>query len=237
MKSSTFPCNRTYTHKFCRFKKAIAFFVFSVISLALIYNLQIIPALIPFARATASTEITKQIQAVIRKCISEKEYGEIVKLNYDNNGNVVSLQTDTASIAALTSDITEQSILALSENNKLNVAIPIGNLTGGAVFTGKGPPINIKVAISKKINCRIKNEFLESGINQTLHRIVIVVDTEIHALVPSAAQSTKVTTEYCVAETVIVGTVPEAYTKINRLNDELEESDIDDIFDFGASTK
>ncbi len=237
MNSSIFPCNYAAKPKLCGFKKLFAFFIFSVISFVFIYNFQIVPLLIPFAKAKATTEITKQIQVVIGKCVTEYNYDDFIKLNYDNNGNVVSLQTDTANIAALTANITKQSILALCENEMLTVSIPLGNLTGGAVFTGKGPPVKVKIAVSKKINCRIKNEFFESGINQTLHRIVVAVDTEIHALVPMATQSAKVTTEYCVAETVIVGTVPEAYTKISRLNDEVTESDIDDIFDFGATIK
>ena len=54
---------------------------------------------------------------------------------------------------------------------------------------------------------------------------------------PMSTQTMNVTTKYCVAETVIVGEVPDAYTKINRLDDELSESDIDDIYDFGATLK
>ena len=70
-----------------------------------------------------------------------------------------------------------------------------------------------------------------------MHRIVIVVESEACALVPMATQAITVFTEYCIAETVIVGTVPEAYTKIDRISEDVKESDIDDIFDFGASVK
>lgn len=217
-------------------KKILCFLLFICLSLTLIYNIQIIPALIPLAKANATTAVTLEMQKIIGACVTERSYGDFVKLNYDTNGDVVSLETNTGCIALLTADITESAINSLCKNNSLNVSIPIGNLTGGAIFTGKGPAIDIDITVSKKIVCNIKNEFYESGINQTLHRIIAEVETEVYALVPMSPQTVTVVTQYCIAETVIVGDVPSAYTKINRLSedDDLEESDIDDIFDFGA---
>jgi hypothetical protein len=42
------------------------------------------------------------------------------------------------------------------------------------------------------------------------------------------------TQTYCVAETLIVGEVPDALTQINRLTEEISEEEIDDVNDFGA---
>ena len=234
MQTSFFSCKHA---KKSTVRKVLFFILFSATSLVFIYNFQIIPPLVPLAKATASNEINKEIQSVIRTCIAEQDCTNIVKLNYDNSGNVVSLQTNAATVATLTTSITENCIRELGKNDSLNIAIPLGNLTGSAFFTGKGPRINIKILFTKRIHCQIKNEFLESGINQTLHRIVIVVESEACALVPMATQAITVFTEYCIAETVIVGTVPEAYTKIDRISEDVKESDIDDIFDFGASVK
>ena len=66
--------------------------------------------------------------------------------------------------------------------------------------------------------------------------MVARVEAEVYALIPAATQKFTVKADYCIAETVIIGKVPDAYTKINRFADDIAESEIDDIYDFGAET-
>ncbi|MBQ8837005.1 MAG: sporulation protein YunB [Clostridia bacterium] len=215
--------------------RGISALIFVCLSLTLIYNFQIIPALIPFVKAQTTTAVTLEMQKIIGSCVAEGQYGDFITVNYGSDGDVVSLETNAGGIALLTANITESAIKKLRGSDRLTVSIPIGNITGGAIFTGKGPKIDIDIVISQKITCEIENEFYERGINQTLHRIIAEVKVEVYALVPMSPQKIDVDIEYCIAETVIVGKVPDAYTKINRLSEDIEESDIDDIFDFGAS--
>lgn len=233
--NEVFHCNSSYKRKpKAVFMRAIAFVAFAILSILLIYNFQLIPAIIPFAEAKTSTVITAEVQRIVRESIGDKP-GTFVRLNYDENGNVVSLETNTALVASINSVITENVVTKLGDNRRMNISIPLGNLSGEAIFTGRGPDIVIPIVVSPKVTCDIKNQFYESGINQTLHRIVARISVETYALIPASPRKISVDTEYCIAETVIVGRVPDAYTKINRLNDEISESEIDDIYDFGAS--
>ncbi len=209
--------------------------IFVSLSLTLVYNFQIVPSLIPFAKAKVATEITRTVQAVAQRIVSDGEYSDFMRIIYDSNGDVAALETNSASVALVSGKITTAVIEELNKRDTFTVGIPVGNLSGGAIFAGKGPNIKIKVKVSPKITYKIDNEFFESGINQTLHRILIGINVESYALLPLAPQEIDVDTEYCIAETVIVGKVPEAYTKINRFDDDFAESDIDDIYDFGAT--
>lgn len=211
------------------------FILFLCISTALIYNLQIIPVLIPLAKAQCVTELTARINSIIRNCMHTDGdgYSDFVRLTYGDDGFVASLETNTPRIAELTGDVVTAAIDRLARE-RMTVRIPLGNLSGGAFFTGKGPDIKVKLAVSQKITCNIRNEFYESGINQTLHRVIACVETEVYALIPTATQKFTVKVEYCIAETIIIGKVPDAYTKINRLTDDIAENEIDDIYDFGA---
>ena len=233
MSCETFKC--LASRKKTRSGKLFRAVSFICLSLTLIYNFQIIPALIPFAKANISTEITKTMQSVVKSCIESGGYTDFVRLSYNADGNVTSLETNYASIALTNSKLTEAAVKILCDNDLLTVRIPLGTLSGGAIFAGKGPDIKIKVKISPKITTEIENEFYESGINQTLHRIVAKINVKTYALLPMLTKEIDIPTKICLAETVIVGKVPDAYTKINRLDDELEESDIDDIYDFGAT--
>lgn len=219
------------------FAKLGVFLLFLCVSTALIYNLQIIPALIPLAKAQCVTELTAKINAIIREKMQTESdgYSDFVRLTYGDDGCVASLETNTPQIARLTGDVVTEAVGRLTRE-RMTVRIPLGNLSGGALFTGKGPDIKVKLAVSQKITCDVRNEFYESGINQTLHRVVACVEAEVYALIPAATQKFTVKVDYCIAETVIIGKVPDAYTKINRFADDIAESEIDDIYDFGAET-
>ena len=217
------------------FRKLFCFVIFVGLCSAMVYNFQIIPVLIPLTQAQATTDTTVAVQEIIRSCVRGGTYSDYIHLRYGADGSVAALETDTAGVALLTGEIITETAKALGAANALTVRIPMGNLSGGALFSGRGPIMQIQIVVSPKVTCDVQHEFLESGINQTLHRIFASVQTEVWMLIPAARQKMTVTTKYCIAETVIVGKVPDAYTKIHRLSDEISESDIDDLYDFGAT--
>lgn len=228
---------RKSKHPLQMLKRLTCFILFVLLTLVCMYNFQIIPALIPFAEAQTTTEITAKLQRVVGKKIASGSYSDFVQLRYGEDGSVVSLETNTSAISLLAAEIADASVTELSQSDTLTVEIPIGSLSGGALLSGRGPRISIPIAISPKITCEIENEFYESGINQTLHRIIAEIEVETYALLPLSHRKIRVETEYCIAETIIVGKVPDAYTNIHRLTEDITESDIDDIYDFGASVE
>ena len=76
--------------------------------------------------------------------------------------------------------------------------------------------------------------FTERGINQTLFEMYITFEVTVTLSMPLRSVEVPISTRYLLAETVIVGDVPEAFTDINRTFDDITESEIDDINDFGA---
>ena len=57
-----------------------------------------------------------------------------------------------------------------------------------------------------------ENEFVSAGLNQTKHNIVLHIDVYVSILLPGFTTATKVSNSFTVAETVIVGSVPDTYT-------------------------
>ena len=55
----------------------------------------------------------------------------------------------------------------------------------------------------------IESEFETTGINQVCHRIYIVLKMSTSALIPNYSTDVNFTTRVCVAQTIIVGKVPE----------------------------
>ena len=61
-------------------------------------------------------------------------------------------------------------------------------------------------------SARFENQFTSAGINQTNHRILLHIDVSVSILLPGFTAATKVSNTVTVAETVIVGGVPQTYT-------------------------
>ena len=68
-----------------------------------------------------------------------------------------------------------------------------------------------------------REQQLAAGINQTRHQILLHVDVYTGILLPGFTASTKVSNEIAVAETVIVGGVPQTYTYFSTTEDKIED--------------
>ena len=218
-----------------RFAKIVVFALFLLLSCVLIYNLQILPVLFPLAKAKCTTELTDAVNRIVRARMQSDSdgYADFVRLHFGEDGSVASVETNTPRLAKLSGDIVGDVTDALT-HERMTVRIPLGSLSGSALLSGKGPDVRVKLAVSQKITCAVRGDFTESGINQTLHRVFLRVTVEVCALLPGAVQTFSVPTDVCVAETVIIGKVPEAYTRIDRFASDVTETEIDDISDYGA---
>ena len=208
---------------------------FLLLSCVLIYNLQILPVLFPLAKAKCTTELTDAVNRIVRTRMQSDSdgYADFVRLHFGEDGSVASVETNTPRLAKLSGDVVGDVTDALT-HERMTVRIPLGSLSGSALLSGKGPDVRVKLAVSQKITCAVRGDFTESGINQTLHRVFLRVTVEVCALLPGAVQTFSVPTDVCVAETVIIGKVPEAYTRIDRFASDVTETEIDDISDYGA---
>lgn len=215
-------------------KPIVLFALFLLISTVLIYNLQIMPLLFPLAKSATVSMVTLSLQNAVGEASAAFSGKNLVKLTFGSDGTVVSLETDAAAIASISASLVRNIGDALEAKRQTHIKFPIGNLSGIAMLMGRGPILSVPIAISPQISCTVENEFYESGINQTLHRIVAHVKADAYILLPLSAKKVPIETTVCLAETVLLGKVPDAYTKINRFTEEITESEIDDIYDFGA---
>ena len=200
-----------------------------------IINSRFTPLLISLSNTEARRR-TEEILATAVYCELERSpalYSDIVSLSYKSDGNVAALRTDTARLIRMRTALARRVLDFLHEEEIMRVQIPIATLLG-ANFIPTEPTVSLKLRPTRALNAYFVSEFTECGINQTRHSILLCLSVDIVILIPGRPQSLTVTRELPIAETVIVGAVPDAYTKINRLTDDITETEIDDIYDFGA---
>ena len=100
----------------------------------------------------------------------------------------------------------------ISQVSARDLSIPVGSLTGSALLAGRGPRITVRMESVGSSTAWFENAFASAGINQTRHEIVLHVDVSVSILLPGFTTATRVSNAVTVAETIIVGMVPDTYT-------------------------
>ena len=174
----------------------------------------------------------KIINAAVEKELARQDvtYSGLVTVAKDDAGKVVSITTDTAKINTLKAAITAGIQEELSAAVIRSIKIPVGTVIGSKFLSGRGPNLHIKFNLAGNIAADISSSFESAGINQTKHKMSLELTANISILIPGYNTSVEVPTSFFVAETIIVGDVPDAYTDIHG-----DESPIvSKINDYGA---
>ena len=159
------------------------------------------------------------------------KYTDLIKINTDDSQRVTSVEFDTVEMTKLKAGIISMIQENINKQNAVVMKVPIGSLTGNQFLNNKGPSIKIELGVSSVVYSKIASKFISAGINQTLHQITITISTDVYFIMPWYRTSGSYQTEYILAETVIVGEVPDAYTNVI----EYPGSNIaGEIFDYGA---
>jgi len=139
------------------------------------------------------------------------QYDRIVYFEKDLEGRITALKTNMAEVNRLKTDVLNlinDEILALDTSD---IAIPVGSLILPELFSGRGPGIPIQVLSIRNSDGAFKSYFSEAGINQTLQQLTMDVSVDVSVFVLGRTESFTVSSQVVVAETVIVGQVPETF--------------------------
>ena len=139
------------------------------------------------------------------------QYDRIVFFEKDLEGRITALKTNMSEVNRLKTDILNiinDEILALDTSD---IGIPMGSLFLPELLSGKGPVIPVHILSIRNSDAVFSSNFVQAGINQTLHQLIMVVSVDVAILVLGQTGSFTVTSEVVVAETVIVGDVPNTF--------------------------
>lgn len=129
------------------------------------------------------------ITRVVGNAVSENfpdniEYNDIATISKDESGNITSVQTDIAKLNRIFANVSLSVQDQLSGLDGEKISIPLGTILGEPIFAAWGPDINFKVIPTGSVETDFKSEFTSAGINQTKHRIYLLVKTEIGVGIP-----------------------------------------------------
>ena len=149
--------------------------------------------------------IAKQIAA------GNIRYDRIVYFEKDLDGRITALKTNMSEVNRLKTDILNiinDEILALDHSD---IGIPLGSLFLPELLSGRGPSIPVHILSIRNSDAVFNSDLTQAGINQTLHKLIMEVSIDVSVLILGQTGSFTLTSEVVVAETVIVGQVPDTY--------------------------
>ncbi len=170
----------------------------------------------PLVKTLAEAEIKKKtIDAVISGALKlklyEVFYGNFYEYEKNNDGEIVLVRSNTASINAM--NVYAQKEIQNSLNSLKNdkISIPAGAFTGSSWLADKGDGIELNVIPIGAVETKLNSYFYHEGLNQTIHRLVLKVTTNVKIVVPVRAEDVSVSLEFLIAEDLIQGRVPDSY--------------------------
>ena len=161
--------------------------------------------------------MTMEVNAAITQVLEEGDYDADWFVRFEKNeaGEVTAISSNMTHVNALSATLLDR-VIGLTGNRNITVSIPAGNLTGLSLLMGRGPGIPVEIMVLTSSHVEFRNNIVTAGINQTKHQISLLVIVDIDVLVPWGTESAQVCTELLIADTVVVGQVPETYLNFDQ---------------------
>lgn len=168
-------------------------------------------------RELAETQVKNTTSDLTNDAIAKQiadgiiQYDRIVYFEKDLDGRITALKTNMSEVNRLKTDILNiinDEILALDTSD---IGIPLGSFFLPEFLSGKGPAIPVHILSIRNSDASFYSDFSQAGINQVLHQLNMLVSVDVAVLVLGQTSSFTVNSEVVVAETVIVGDVPNTF--------------------------
>ena len=164
----------------------------------------------------ASYIINEAVEAVLRD--DTVDYDSIILFEKDINGSITALKTNMSEINHLKAQILSMIDTMLLDLDVNEIGLPLGSLILPELFSGTGPKLPVKVMSISRSDAEFRNEFKEAGINQSLQQIMMDVVVTMTILTPVGTETVTTVSQVVVAETVIVGEIPDSYVNVESFS-------------------
>ena len=178
--------------------------------------------ILDMAHARAEAMAAEYLNEAVRDVIGgQVTYEDMINVRTDAQGRVTMLQANAVrmnELATLTA-LTAQSHLESAEAQ--SVAIPLGAALGVPFLSALGPRVRVRIVPVSAVSAAFSTEFESAGINQTRHKIYLSLRTTVRLVIPGGARQVDLAGQMLIAESIIVGEVPQSYVNVPEISDSL----------------
>ncbi|MDD2212866.1 MAG: sporulation protein YunB [Clostridia bacterium] len=188
-----------------------------ILGLCGVYLFQVIdrnlkPTIIQIAESRAHILATETMNnALYEKILTNTEYEDLMTIHKDSQQRVTLMQANTLKISRILSEANLAIKEALKNLQEETFKIPLGQALNSPLLAHCGPNIKVRLIPVGTVNVRFVDSFQEAGINQTRHILYLNINTTVKIVVPLVTENVVVNNQVPIAETIIIGEVPNAY--------------------------
>jgi len=170
----------------------------------------------PVAEQLAGRQVNNLVTASLNAALSElsANYSSLVDIQRSSDGTITAVTANMEQMNRIRSQAVQVSLDTIAAVDVHTLGVPLGSLFDFDLLWAKGPDIDVHSLVAGTVSTRVHSDFCSAGINQTLHRIMLDVEVPLTVLLPGSSGKTQVSVSVCVAETVIVGQVPQTYLNL-----------------------
>jgi len=180
------------------------------------------PLVFSLAEARSAAMASQVLNGALAEAIEDGvAYDDLMTVRMDERGQVALLMANTMRMNQLADHAGQAALRRLNNMSSERVTVPLGAALGMTLFAGTGPGIPVSIVPIGSIATDFATEFEACGINQTRHKVYLKVTASIRIVIPTGAKTTQVSANMLVAESIIVGGVPEGFVGYNIGEEEL----------------
>ena len=180
------------------------------------------PLLVETCNAKIKVDSSRCINYAITEAMNQNiTYDDLINIVTDSSGKISMIQANSVQLNMLSKLIYRVTIAQLSNFANTVLQIPLGAFTGISILSGIGPSVSFEIFPYGDVECGFKSEFVSAGINQTLHKIYLVVSTKIRVVLPTKTIVVDNGGDVVLCESLIVGQIPEVYLQSGNLTEML----------------
>lgn len=177
-----------------------------------IYWRSMTPTILDIAQTRLISETTLAVNSAVCVALADcNNFKDFVTITRNDNNDIVMISSNSALVNLLARNTAIMSQSKINEIKGFEVNIPLGTLSGIPLLSEKGPTVNVLVSPIGAVNCTFTSTFESAGINQTLHRIYIHVNSKVDLIMPTSHLEVETSTPVLICESVIIGSVPEVF--------------------------
>lgn len=199
--------NRKRVKKLC---KALSVVLMLAIAFFSYIEFKIQPSIMDLTEIKAQTLATEAINKAVDKVIEEMSftYDELAEINYTDSNTISSISTNTVNVNKLKSGVSLEVQNQLDELQHKEFNYYLGDISGFELLNGMGPALTVQLYFSSSVETDIVNTLETAGINQTQSTLQIHVTAEVFLTSDEEYPNVVIETNVPVAQTLIVGELP-----------------------------
>ncbi len=169
-----------------------------------------------YTSANITAELVDGINNAVLKILSDNDayqnYDNFIEISVGSDGYVSLINVNMLMVNLLLCDLTEKTQINVNNLCKEKIYnVPFYAITGSLMLAQLGKNIEIEVKPIGHVECKLSSKFDGVSVNQTRHSIFVDITARVKMILPLYVKDLYVNTKIVVAESVIVGKVPEVY--------------------------